>query len=126
MRLFMTELTVANLSTSRDWYRDRLGLQVLHQDPHKPFALLQGADGGRLSLKQGEPVPGGLMLYFEVESLDPYVNQLAITPDAIKTSPEGYRRATVTDPDGYRIGIFEWLTTQEGPPSGHDPGQDNQ
>lgn len=69
MRLYMTELVVSDLAASLTWYRDRLGLRVLHLDEPNGFALLRGGDGGRLALKAGVPQPGGARLHFEVADL---------------------------------------------------------
>lgn len=105
---FMTELAVADLAAALGWYRDRLRLPVTLLDEPNRFALL----AGRLALKEGTPSPGGVILHFRVDDLDAELARLAaagVVPDGpVKASAEGYRRAFVRDPDGYRVGLFAW------------------
>jgi predicted enzyme related to lactoylglutathione lyase len=109
--LYLVELTVADWPLSLGWYRDRLGLPVVLIDTPNEYALLQ-AGGVRLALKAGRPDPGSVRLTFDVADLDSELERLAangILPDGpCKSSPEGYRRALLRDPDGYRLCLFEW------------------
>jgi predicted enzyme related to lactoylglutathione lyase len=113
--LYMVELTVADWGGSLAWYRDVLGLALLLQDPAGCFALFQAGEG-RIALKAGTPVPGTMLLTLEVDDLAGRVEHLskqgATIEEAIKISPEGYRRAIIRDPDGYRLSLFEWLGTE--------------
>jgi catechol 2,3-dioxygenase-like lactoylglutathione lyase family enzyme len=106
MNLYFVELHVSNWSASLQWYREVLGLELLLSDEPTRFALLR-AGQTRLSLKAGMPQAGGVLLSFEVAALDPWLQRLG-SPD-LKTSPEGYRRLRLFDPDGYAITLFEWL-----------------
>ena len=67
---------------------------------------------GQLALKAGQPQPGSILLTFEVEDLPAELEHLArlgVMPEApLKTSPEGYRRALLRDPDGYRLCLYDW------------------
>jgi catechol 2,3-dioxygenase-like lactoylglutathione lyase family enzyme len=112
--LFMAELAVSDFAASVAWYRDVLGLRVLVADVANAFALLQGESGGRVALKGGRPVPGGVTLHFEVGDLDAELARLSAagvqTESPPKESPEGYREAFVRDPDGYAVGLFEWVS----------------
>lgn len=107
----MTEIAVADFAASVAWYRDRLGLTVELLDAANRFALLRGRDGGRLALKVGTPTAAGVRLHFKVDDLEGELARLAaagVLPDGpTKTSPEGYRRAVVRDPDGYPVTLFE-------------------
>lgn len=105
MRLYMTELAVADLDASLRFYRDRLGLPVERLDAANGFALLHA--GSRLALKQGTP-GGGTTIHLEVEGLDAELRRLGEAADA-KSSGEGYRRAKLRDPDGYTVVLFEWV-----------------
>src|SRR5207302_1158681 len=108
----MVELTVSDFRAAVRWYRDVLGLRVLVTDEAGAFALLQGAEGGRLALKGGVAVPDGATLHFEVADLDAELARLAalgVTADPPKASPEGYREAFVRDPDGHAVGLIEWV-----------------
>jgi catechol 2,3-dioxygenase-like lactoylglutathione lyase family enzyme len=104
MRLYMAELAVRDLAASLHFYRDRLGLPVELLDEANGFALLHA--GGRLALKHGTP-GGGVTVHLEVADLGAEVTRLGESAD-IKASPEGYRRAVLRDPDGYRVVLFEW------------------
>lgn len=106
----MTELAVRDIAVSLAWYRDRLGLRVVLLDAPNGFALLEG-QGGRLALKAGTPVPGGVTLHVEVADLAAGLDRLGLADTPVKTSDEGYREAFVADPDGYAVGLFEWVTS---------------
>lgn len=112
MTLFMTELPVAGFPASVAWYRDRLGLRVELTDEPRRFALLAAADGGRLALKAGDPTPGGVTVHFRVSDLAAELARLAaagVSPvSPVREDAEGYRRAVLADPDGYRVVLFEW------------------
>lgn len=105
----MTELAVGDFAASVSWYRDRFGLRVVLLDAANQFALLQGGDGGRLALKVGTPAPGGVTLHFEVADLTAELARLGAAETSVRESPEGYREAFLRDPDGYAVGLFEWL-----------------
>jgi predicted enzyme related to lactoylglutathione lyase len=108
--LSFTELTVADWPAALAWYRDVLGLEVLLVEADR-FALLR-AGGGRLALKAGRGQPGTVRLVFEVDDLAAELERLArqsVFPvEPLKTSPEGYRRALLRDPDGHQLTMFEW------------------
>lgn len=108
--LAFVELTVADWSASVAWYRDVLGLEVQLLDEVGAFALLR-AGGGRLALKAGKPEPGSVLVTFEVDDLPAELSRLAahgVVPESpLKASPEGYRRALLRDPDGYRLCLFD-------------------
>ena len=105
MRLYMVELTVSDLGASLAFYRDRLGLAVEVLDAANGFALLHA--GGRLALKRGTP-GGGATVHVEVGDLAAELRRLGEAAE-VKVSDEGYRRAKLTDPDGYGVVLFEWL-----------------
>src|SRR5262245_10604331 len=113
--LYMVELTVADWPAAVAWYRDGLGLRVLLRVEADHFALL-GAGPGRVALKQGTPQPGTVQLTFEVDDLDAELARLAargVRPERpAEKNPEGYRRAVLRDPDGYRICLFDWCDPQ--------------
>lgn len=98
MTLYMVELRVADVATSAAWYR-RLGFTQTTHDPATGFTLLECASA-RIALRPGPATPG-VILHFEVAELNAF--------DDVKTSPEGYRRARLTDPDGYDVVLFAWI-----------------
>lgn len=108
--LHFVELTVADWPAAVAWYRDVLGLPVELRDEAGRFALLR-AGGARLALKEGRPEPGTLLLAFETEDLPAELRRLeglgVVVESPPRASPEGYRRATVRDPDGYRLSLFD-------------------
>ena len=112
MTLDMVELTVRDLAVSAAWYATVIGLSVKLTDDANGFVLLEGS-AGRLSLKRGDPRPGGVRLHFEVADLDAESTRLEASnvrpASPAKASPEGYRRAVYLDPDGYEISLFEWM-----------------
>jgi predicted enzyme related to lactoylglutathione lyase len=109
--LAFIELQVADWLAAVAWYRDVLGLPVVLRVEADQFALLQ-AGSGRLALKAGHPQPGSSLLTFEVEDLPSALEHLArlgVVPEApLKANPEGYRRALLRDPDGYRLCLCDW------------------
>ena len=112
MRLFMIEIMVADLAVSLAWYRDRLGLTVRLHDEVNRFALLE-TGAVQLALKQGLASVTADSIVFEVAHLDGELQRLttlgAPPEGPVKNSAEGYRQAFVRDPDGRRIGLFEWV-----------------
>jgi predicted enzyme related to lactoylglutathione lyase len=108
--LAFVELQVADWPAAVAWYRDVLGLAVVLRVEADRFALLK-AGSGQVALKAGRPRPGSALLAFEVEDLPAELERLAalgVTPEApMKTSPEGYRRALLRDPDGYRLCLYD-------------------
>ena len=120
MDLYLVELSVADVLASVVWYRDRFGLPVILLDEPNRYALM-AAGPTRVALKQGPERPGGTVLTFHVPDLDAELTRLAgkaILPlSPVKASPEGYRVARFTDPDGNQLAIFEWINSNP-PPAG--------
>ncbi len=112
---FLVEFVVADLPRSLAWYRDALGLTVVLLDEPNRFALLRGVGSGQLALKggSGPPNPEAVRLHFFQPDLDAALERLAgigVSPDGPpRVSHEGYRSATLRDPDGYRVYLFEWV-----------------
>lgn len=114
MTLYMIELPVRDFAESVAWYRDVLGLVVSLLDEPKSFALLTTPTGERLALKQSDAVESGeVKVHFQVTNLDAELARLAVrgvVPHGdIRISSEGYRQATVHDPDGHALSLFEWV-----------------
>jgi catechol 2,3-dioxygenase-like lactoylglutathione lyase family enzyme len=108
--LSFVELTVADWPAAVAWYRDVLGLPVALCIEADGFALLQ-AGACRLALKAGTPEPGTVRLTFVVADLPAALERLTALGVALesplKVSPEGYRRALLRDPDGYRLCLYD-------------------
>ncbi len=116
--LYLVELTVSDFRASVAWYRDVLELPLLVHNEAEQFALFQ-AGSARLALKAGTPLPGSVLLTFEVKDLAGEAGRLAAQDvrfeGTMKVSPEGYRRVRLRDPDGYALSLFEWLQPAGGP-----------
>jgi catechol 2,3-dioxygenase-like lactoylglutathione lyase family enzyme len=112
--LFLVEIVVSDFARSVAWYRDALGLTVTLLDEPTRFALLRGAGVGQLALKGGSGSldPDGVRLHLFQPDLDAALERLVglgVVPDGPpRVSHEGYRSATLRDPDGYRVYLFEW------------------
>jgi predicted enzyme related to lactoylglutathione lyase len=109
--LYFVQLAVADWPAAVAWYRDVFGLRLAFRNDADRFALFD-AGGCRVALKHGAPEPGSALLTFEVDDLPAALARLAghgVVPEApAETSPEGYRRALLRDPDGYRLCLFDW------------------
>ena len=104
-------LVCSDLTRSRDFYREVLGLPVLQDLPKRPvrFALSGGAI---LSLHRKSDVlavrPGSLQLGFTVEDVDRFVADCIARGVPIFQDPydEPFGRiAIIGDPDGYPIQV---------------------
>jgi lactoylglutathione lyase len=104
-------LVCSDLTRSRDFYREVLGLPVLQDLPKRPvrFALSGGAI---LSLHRKSDVlavrPGSLQLGFTVEDVDRFVADCIARGVPIFQDPydEPFGRiAIVGDPDGYPVQV---------------------
>jgi predicted enzyme related to lactoylglutathione lyase len=111
--LAFVELAVSDWPASVAWYRDVLGLSLILLDDTGRFALFQAGEG-KLALKAGAAQPGGVLVAFAVADLPAELERLTVlgvVPEGpVKDSPEGYRRAVVRDPDGYRLSLFDRAT----------------
>jgi catechol 2,3-dioxygenase-like lactoylglutathione lyase family enzyme len=109
--LSFVELRVRDWNASLAWYRDVLGLELLLCVDADAFALF-AAGPARLAIKRGA-AGGGVLLAFEVDDLDAWLDRLAgqgVRPQGpVKVSSEGYRRTLVLDPDGHELSLFEWV-----------------
>jgi predicted enzyme related to lactoylglutathione lyase len=110
--LYLVELTVGDFGRALRWYAAVLGRPPALVDEAGRFALFD-VGAARVSLKEGEARAGTVRLTFEVADLDAELARLAaagVAPEGpARVSPEGYRLARLTDPDGHRLGLFEWL-----------------
>ena len=116
-----TMLCVGDVERSTAWYRDKLGFEVLKQEPE--IALLR-IDSGLVYLfsesaptedKPSEhlvPKPGGIILVLTVEDCREAYEELTergvefLTPP--KSPPWGGWRCFAHDPDGYLVEIEDW------------------
>ncbi len=109
--LDFVEIRVSNWPLAMAWYKDVLGLEVVQLVEEDQFALLR-AGSSQIALKGGEARPGTVQLTFEVEDLEKAVKELTTLgvplDSPLQSSPEGYRDVILSDPDGYRVCLFDW------------------
>ena len=114
----MLELRVADWARSIDWYRAFTAQEPVLLDITHQFALFRCGDA-QIALKQGVPHIGSVLIYFQVSDLEAWAAACE-THSILPTSPmqisdEGYRRLRFTDPDGYDVGLFEWIPPEKSP-----------
>jgi lactoylglutathione lyase len=104
-------LVCADLTKSRDFYRDVVGLQVLQDLPKRPVRFALGG-GAVLSLHRKSDVlavrPGSLQLGFTVENVDEFVASCVARGIPLFQDPydEPFGRiAIIGDPDGYPLQV---------------------
>ncbi len=112
MKFYMIELHANDPIASAEWYCKILNYDVIFRDDVNGFILLEHA-GSRIAFKRRESSSNDMILHFHVENLKQELLRLAkigIFPiGELKTSHEGYRRATLHDCEGRIIILFEWL-----------------
>ena len=104
-------LVCSDLTRSRNFYRDVLGLPVRQDLPKRPVRFELG-DGSVLSLHRKSDVlavrPGSLQLGFLVDDVDRFVADCVARGVPIFQDPydESFGRvAVIGDPDGYPVQV---------------------
>jgi catechol 2,3-dioxygenase-like lactoylglutathione lyase family enzyme len=112
MRLSYVTLFVADLPACLTFYRDRLGLPVLHESPR--FVQL-GAGGTALGLHATDDparLSRGVNLHFDVEDVDAAVRELqargVVFHGEPRQEPWGARVARTQDPAGNEVELVTW------------------
>jgi catechol 2,3-dioxygenase-like lactoylglutathione lyase family enzyme len=100
---------VADLSASRHFYADLLGLDVLMEEPG--YLRIGNADGWHVGMEELEPVGAdGIELVVRVADVDHVFARLTDAGIAFETEPTdmswGARHAWLRDPSGYRLSIY--------------------
>ena len=114
--MLVTTVAVTDLDQAKAFYRDRLGLQLLDE---QPFAIRFGAGNGtQVSVRRGQPNVGQTVGHFEVDDIEAVVRDLTgrgvifqeyetpKTIDFIATIGPA-RGAWFADPDGNVFGLRE-------------------
>jgi catechol 2,3-dioxygenase-like lactoylglutathione lyase family enzyme len=112
--MLVTTVAVTDLDQAKAFYRDRLGLQLLDE---QPFAIRFGAGNGtQVSVRRGQPNVGQTVGHFEVDDIEAVVRDLTgrgvifqeyetpKTIDFIATIGPA-RGAWFADPDGNVFGV---------------------
>ena len=106
---------VSSAKQSLVFYRDMLGLRLVEE--MQGYARLQSATGSTTialhELGKGQRFDRsleGMRLYFEVEGLDEYCNELSAKGVKFDQMPKdmewGWRHAYLRDPDGHEISFY--------------------
>src|SRR5262249_47484967 len=110
-------IAVRDYRASRDWYVETLGLEEEFEVPELAVALRDDA-GFTLFLEQvaSEAVTPSCVLYFQVDDVEAKHRLLAAAQIQFIHPPQkrfwGYG-AELTDPDGYRLRLWDERTMRE-------------
>lgn len=101
---------VSHLDRARQFYVERLGLEVLAEEPG--YLRVGGGDGFSIGLEERPEVEigaPGIELEVRVPDVDALATDLRAAGIAVTEptdQPWGARHAWLHDPDGYRLSIF--------------------
>ncbi|MFI5255280.1 MAG: VOC family protein [Candidatus Limnocylindrales bacterium] len=101
---------VGHLARARQFYVERLGLEVLAEEPG--YLRVGGGDGFSIGLEErpeAEIGAPGIELEVQVPDVDALASDLRAAGIAVtepSDQPWGARHAWLHDPDGYRLSIF--------------------
>jgi catechol 2,3-dioxygenase-like lactoylglutathione lyase family enzyme len=118
--IYLDHLTifVADVSRSRKWYTENLGLKIEFEIPSRNVVALQDSGGFTLFVEQSSGVERGLscVLTFRVADVDARCQELANRNVVLEARPQklfwGYG-AELRDPDGYLVRLWDAVTMRE-------------
>ncbi len=105
-------IPVTDLTRSRRWYIETLGLKVEFEVPERQAVALQDSDDFTIFLQQAPSAvqPSGCALYFQVDDVDAKFTEWAGRGIEFSHGPRkvywGYG-AELKDPDGYFIRLWD-------------------
>jgi predicted enzyme related to lactoylglutathione lyase len=113
-RIDLVALYVSDWPAVLGWYRDRLGLTPVYVELDHRFAVLAFPDGGPVVHLVGDPRRGNgrsrCVANIRVDDLDGTLVELrerGVEVVAVQEeADEGYRLATITDPEGNEINLY--------------------
>jgi len=101
---------VSDLARTREFYVDRLGLEVLLE--HPGYLRVGGGDGFHIGFEEREQAQvgaAGIEIVIAVDDVDATWSRLRAAGIALDTEPHdqewGARHAWLRDPDGYRLSL---------------------
>ncbi len=119
MQLHTMLLRVKNLERSREWYEQKLGMTIFHEDRHYRVITLQGDSDNRITLwelSEGERLSETFneTAYAVFNTPDTNADHRILAARGVEvTEPDdtvlGVRFFWITDPDGYRHCVLEFL-----------------
>ena len=100
---------VADLSATRQFYVDLLGLEVLAEEIG--YLRVGNADGWHMGMEEGAPVGAeGIEIVFSVPDVDDADRRLTDAGVTFEGPPRdtawGARHAWLRDPSGYRLSLY--------------------
>jgi len=101
-------LKVASMPTSVPFYRDLLGMEIIHGGEGAYFSSFRTRDGKDpiLNLEQGDPVTQWGRLIFHVSDVDrfwSYLKEKGLRPEFPRDASWGERYFHMRDPDGHEL-----------------------
>ena len=106
---FRPNLPVRDVTRALAFYRDVIGLDVVHAEPDGSFALLR-REGAEVALVRADsPSPQGAYLYVRgVEALHARCQSNGVrVVNPLTRQPWGLLDFVIEDPDGHRIAVGE-------------------
>ena len=119
LRMHTTVLRVSNLERSISWYTEKLGMNVIYRDIH--YRLVMVRDSGESQLSLWELRPGEepttaskstvYPVFISTDALADHhsLAERGVDPDPVEDYPHGLRMFWITDPDGHRLCVIEFL-----------------
>ena len=101
---------VGDLARTREFYVDRLGLEVLME--HPGYLRVGGGGGFHIGFEEREPAhvgAVGIEIVVQVVDVDAACTALRVAGIVLESEPQnqewGARHAWLRDPDGYRLSL---------------------
>lgn len=118
MKLDHLRVPVSDLTRSRRWYVETLGLKVEFEVPDRRTVALQDGEGFAIFLQQVDSavVPNGCALWFQVNDVEASFAEWSARGVQFSHGPRksywGYG-AELADPDGYLIRLWDERSMKE-------------
>ena len=115
MRLNQVTVGTTDFGASLDFYR-RLGLTLIVHSPPR-YARFETPSGETFSIHAVDAMPGGAIVYFEVDDVDAFVAKLDLKlSEQPADQPWLWREARLLDPCGNEICIYHAGANRRFPP----------
>ncbi len=117
LKIGLVEVEASDWERSLKFYRDVLGLEPLYLEKDHKWGQLKagsitiGLNGNREAEYPSSPERAPVTVCFEVEGIEGVIAELerrGVRFHRKQLEEEGYKAAYFSDPDGNRLGIFEY------------------